>query len=210
MPALRSQNTTSHKVKQLTSQRANSSLKHNQLPIRGKPPFLRAQAGRARELADGDRTGEERNEDEEARQGQLDSRSDAPLADERPDTQGKEKNKPKLHPQQRINQLWANFEPEHLGKITKILPDTVPSVDQTRKPKGSLNATNTYNEARSRCEDAVKRIVAECIASNTKYSDLFNIEADLKVNRRRDFLDGLLQDPNDRFEPSDVKRVSVR
>lgn len=210
MPASKSQKATSHRVKQLTSQCTNSSLKYNQLPIREKPPSLRARAGRARELAIGDRTGEELNEGEEARQGQSDSGSETPLADERPDTQGKKKNKPKLHPQERINQLWANFGPEHLGKITKILPDTVPSVDQTRKPKGSLNATNTYNEARSRCEDAVKRIVAECIASNTKYSDLFNIEADLKVNRRRDFLDGLLQDPDDRFEPSDVKRVSVR
>ncbi|KAK5087023.1 hypothetical protein LTR05_004194 [Lithohypha guttulata] len=208
MPASRSQKATSHRVKQLTSQCTNSSLKYHQLPIRGKPPSLRARAGRARKLANGDRTGEELNEGEEARQGQSDSGSEAPLADERPDTQGKKKNKPKLHPQERINQLWANFGPEHLGKITKILPDTVPSVDQTRKPKGSLNATNTYNEARSRCEDAVKRIVAECIASNTKYSDLFNIEADLKVNRRRDFLDGLLQDPDNRFEPSDVKRVS--
>lgn len=121
------------------------------------------------------------------------------------------KKKPKLHPQEAIKKAWKVFDPEYLGKVTKILPDAVPTPSESKtKPSKSLNAAESYKQARTACEHAVKMIIAECLATNQKYTDFhFDLESDLKVTGRRDCLDGLSQPEDDRNFPSDVKRLTV-
>lgn len=126
------------------------------------------------------------------------------------DNSGKKKKK-KTHPQDAVRQLWKNYDPEYHGKVTQILPDPVPTEAASKtKPQKSLNAAESYKDARTACEHAVRMIIGECIATNQKYTDIhFDLEADLKVNRRRDCIDALIQDDDDRDTPSDVKRVAV-
>ena len=128
-----------------------------------------------------------------------------------PSVASRKSKKPKPHPQERVRRLWKSFAPEYLGKITKVLPDPVPTAASlgTRASK-SQNAAESYQEARTQCEHAVRMIIAECIAVNQKYTDVhFDLEADLKVTRLRNCIDGLVQSDDDRDTPSDVKRVTV-
>lgn len=123
---------------------------------------------------------------------------------------GKKKKKPKLHPQERINKLWKNYDPEYLGKVTRILPEPVPAstASKSTAPK-SQNAAESYREARAHCEQSVRKIIDECQAVNQKYTDVhFDLERDLKVTMKRDCIDGLVQDDEDRDTPDDVKRVT--
>ncbi|KAK5942090.1 hypothetical protein PMZ80_006043 [Knufia obscura] len=121
------------------------------------------------------------------------------------------------HPQEKLEKFWNVFEPEYLGKITRILPTTlIESTPATSKQAGdkSHRASTSYSEARARCIRDVKRIIRECRTHNKKYTDThFDIERDLKITRRRDCLDGLYNTTNsshqvsDRSTPTDVKRV---
>lgn len=140
--------------------------------------------------------------------------STAPQADE--DGLKKKKKQPKLHPQERIHQIWKNYEPEYLGKVTKILPEPVPIADKPKtKPQKSLSTAESYQQARAQCEIILKAIVDECLALNQKYTDVhFDIERDLKVTRQRNCLLGLVFDEDEANDdgnwPKDVKRVTVR
>lgn len=128
-----------------------------------------------------------------------------------PDQGPEKKKKKKIHPQDAVKQLWKNYDPEYHGKVTRILPEPVPTdtADKT-KPQKSLNAAESYKAAKTACEHAVRMIIGECIATNQKYTDIhFDLESDLKVTRRRDCIDGLTQDEDDRDDPSDVKRIAV-
>lgn len=128
------------------------------------------------------------------------------------ETQPPKKKRPRAHPQKSISKLWKNFDPEYLGRVTKILPDTPSTLlTGTSSVQQSQNAAESYRSARAACEETVDKIINECTAMNQKYTDLhFDLERDLKITRKRDCIDGLIQDPNDRDDPSDVKRVTVR
>lgn len=125
--------------------------------------------------------------------------------------------KPEAHPQERLDKFWNVFEPEYLGKITRILPTTlIESTPATSKSAGdrSHRYSQSYAQARERCVRDVKRIVRECRSHNKKYTDThFDIERDLKITRRRDCLDGLYDTTHNgggntsRASPTDVKRV---
>lgn len=123
-----------------------------------------------------------------------------------------QKDKKKEHPQDRISKFWSNFEPDYLGGITQILPDSLTdeAVKTSKQPTDSAKtALNSYQHARDTCIKNVKRIIRECRELNQKYTDPhFDIERDLKVTRKRDCLDGL--DSPDAERPLDVKRVTVR
>lgn len=125
--------------------------------------------------------------------------------------------KPDPHPQEKLDQLWDVFEPEYLGKITRILPTSlIDSSPATSKQAGdkSQRAGRSYDEAKARCIRDVKRIVRECRTHNKKYTDThFDIERDLKIVQRRDCLDGLYNiytngaGLKEHPTPTDVKRV---
>ena len=151
-------------------------------------------------------TSEEKTEDGAGDRGQeqADNQSVADVA-----TAAKKKSS-KLHPQERINKLWKNYDPEYLGKATRILPEPIPTsnIAKRRAPK-SQNAAESYREARAQCEQSVRKIIEECLAVNQKYTDVhFDLEQDLKVTRRRNCIDGLVQDDDDKDDPEDVKRVT--
>ena len=126
--------------------------------------------------------------------------------------------KPDPHPQDKLDTFWNVFEPEYLGKVTRILPTTlIQPTPATSKQAGekSHQATTSYSEAKARCIRDVKRIIRECRTHNKRYTDAhFDIERDLKITRRRDCLDGLYNTTNtttptpERSTPTDVKRVS--
>lgn len=160
---------------------------------------------------EGDAAGEEEEEEEEEGEGDAegdDAAQEVTVLEEEP--KKKKKKKPKPHPQDIIKKLWSNYDPEYHGKITQILPDAVPTTTKLpTKPKISENAADSYKEARMRCEHAVKMIIAECIATNQKYTDPhFDLERDLKLTQARNCLNGLTGE--NEFSPSDVKRVTVR
>lgn len=122
------------------------------------------------------------------------------------------KRRPKGHPQKSISKLWKTFDPEYLGRVTRILPDSTTGVSSAAASQihYSQNAAESYREARAACEKMVRKIVTECTAMNQKYTDVhFDLESDLKITRRRDCIDGLVQEESDRDNPSDVKRVTV-
>lgn len=160
-----------------------------------------------------EQTPEEENNQEEGGEGEAAAEGEAEVAMLEQQQAGEEapkkKKKPKKHPQALIKQIWSNYDPEYHGKITQILPDPVPTTTKlSTKPKLSENASESYKEACTRCERAVKMIIAECIALNQKYTDPhFDLERDLKLTRNRDCLNGLTGE--DEYFPSDVKRVTV-
>lgn len=122
------------------------------------------------------------------------------------------KRRSKGHPQKSISKLWKNFDPEYLGRVTRILPETTAGASSVAASQAhySQNAAESYREARAACEDRVRKIVKECTAMNQKYTDVhFDLESDLKITRKRNCIDGLVQDESDRDDPSDVKRVTV-
>ena len=80
-----------------------------------------------------------------------------------------------------------------------------------KSPKGSTTSQHsgkTYEQAVAECTNAVIRIAKECRRVNAKYRDShFDIEFDLKRDRR-DCLDGLaIADDDDKHWPRSVKRV---
>lgn len=125
--------------------------------------------------------------------------------------------KPDPHPQEKLDTFWGVFEPEYLGKITRILPTSlIESTPAASKSAGdrSHRSNQSYAQARDRCIRDVKRIVRECRSHNKKYTDThFDIERDLKITKRRDCLDGLYYVTNNgasnttKASPTDVKRV---
>lgn len=122
-----------------------------------------------------------------------------------------EKTTKKEHPQERIDKFWTNFEPEYLGGITRILPDTVGQVvTPTGKQQDiSPKAVHSYEDAKRSCIKDVKRIIRECKANNQKYTDPhFDLERDLKVTQNRDCLYGLTSWDGE-YNPGDVKRITV-
>lgn len=156
----------------------------------------------AKEQADGEKEGEVVGEVEEA------ATAPGPPSDGEPPR----KRRSKGHPQKSISKLWKNFDPEYLGRVTRILPETTAGASSVAGSQAhySQNAAESYREARAACEDRVRKIVKECTAMNQKYTDVhFDLESDLKITRKRNCIDGLVQEESDRDDPSDVKRVTV-
>ncbi|KAK4946211.1 hypothetical protein LTR10_014723 [Elasticomyces elasticus] len=122
------------------------------------------------------------------------------------------KKKEKPHPQTKMTKFWANFDPEYVGKVTRVLPDRMTDRNLSLAQlvgETAHRASNSYDNAKETCIRDVKRIIKECRDANQKYTDShFDIERDLKITRGRDCLDGLVVDPNDKEYPADVKRVT--
>ncbi|KAL2419845.1 hypothetical protein ABEF95_006501 [Exophiala dermatitidis] len=119
--------------------------------------------------------------------------------------------KEKPHPQTKMKKFWKNFDPEYVGKVTRVLPDRIGESDLTAKLLGETahRAAQSYENAKENCIRDVKRIIKECHAANQKYTDShWDIERDLKITRIRDCLDGLVVDPDDKQYPADAKRVT--
>ncbi|KAI1622912.1 calpain-3 [Exophiala viscosa] len=122
------------------------------------------------------------------------------------------KKKDKPHPQTKMTKFWANFDPEYVGKVTRVLPERMTDKNLSlAQLVGEIAhcASNSYDNAKETCIRDVKRIIKECRDANQKYTDShFDIERDLKITRIRDCLDGLVVDPSDKEYPADVKRVT--
>lgn len=121
--------------------------------------------------------------------------------------------KEKPHPQTKMQKFWANFDPEYVGKVTRILPDRMTDDDVSAAilvGETGHRAAQSYENARESCIRDVKWIIKECRDSNQKYTDShWDIERDLKITRIRDCLDGLLIEDEDKEHPADAKRVTV-
>jgi hypothetical protein len=121
--------------------------------------------------------------------------------------------KEKPHPQKKMKKFWTNFDPEYIGKVTRVLPERIADRSLLRtKLEGETahQAVLSYENARDNCIRDVKRIIRECRDSNQKYTDAhWDIERDLKITRIRDCLDGLTVDDDDKEYPADAKRVTV-
>lgn len=117
-----------------------------------------------------------------------------------------------LTPQESVNRFWTRFNTKYPGKVFTVLPDDpYARAKAAQIPRGVIqgqDADKSYEEARQKCEQAVARIVRECLRVNQKYTDpYFDIEVDLKSGRR-DCLDGLgLLSTG--MTPKGVKRVTV-
>lgn len=194
---------------------------HGRLSIRPADPRARSRTvGNVGDNAEGPENGEAITKAvDEEKEGDGDGGKDQEKADNKPietsaapafSAEAGKKKKPKLHPQERINKLWKNYDPEYLGKATRILPEPIPtSTAMKRSTPRSQNAAESYREARAQCEQSVRKIIDECLALNQKYTDVhFDLERDLKVTRKRDCIDGLVQSDEDRDNPADVKRVT--
>lgn len=119
--------------------------------------------------------------------------------------------KEKPHPQSKMKKFWTNFDPEYVGKVTRVLPDRIGESDLTTKLLGETahRAVQSYENAKEACIRDVNRIIKECRAANQKYTDShWDIERDLKITRIRDCLDGLVVDNDDKPYPADAKRVT--
>jgi hypothetical protein len=119
---------------------------------------------------------------------------------------------PKQAPQQTVDQFWDRFNTKYPGKVFTVLPDNPYARSKAaQKAKGVIQgsaAVKSYEEARSECELAVRRIVKECEHINQKYTDPhFDLEFDLKTGKRN-CLDGL-RGRNLEMLPRGVKRVTV-
>ncbi|PGH01673.1 hypothetical protein GX51_05119 [Blastomyces parvus] len=112
-------------------------------------------------------------------------------------------------PQKLVDTFWKSFNSKFPGRVLKALPqrpDKAPPQPLSNVAH-SQNALDSYDRAKSECENAVNRIAKQCLRINQKYTDPhFDIETDLKFGRRN-CLDGL-QTVNDRARPKGVKRVT--
>ncbi len=121
--------------------------------------------------------------------------------------------KEKPHPQTKMKKFWLNFEPEYVGKVTRVLPDAMTDRDLSKaKLEGETAhwASKSYEAAKESCIRDVDRIIKECRNANQKYTDShWDIERDLKITRLRDCLDGLVVDDSDKEYPADAKGVTV-
>lgn len=115
----------------------------------------------------------------------------------------------KTHPQIKINKVWKNYDPQYLGRVTRILPEVGTPTVSSKSLSRSQNASDSYRQAKEQCERDVQKIIDECTSINQKYTDVhFDLEQDLKVTGARDCIDGLVQDDDDKDQPWDVKRVT--
>ena len=115
----------------------------------------------------------------------------------------------KQHPQKRINKVWKNYDPQYLGRVTRILPEVATPTVTAKSISRSQNASESYRQAKEQCERDVQKIIDECYALNQKYTDVhFDLESDLKVTGNRDCIDGLVDDRDTKDQPWDVKRVT--
>ena len=105
------------------------------------------------------------------------------------------------------------FTTKYPGKVTSILPADVYAKNKAQYSTKDLvrgqSAGKSYEQAVAECKNAVIKIAKECRRVNAKYRDPhFDIEFDLKRDRR-DCLDGLQStNNNDRYWPRSVKRVA--
>jgi hypothetical protein len=121
--------------------------------------------------------------------------------------------KEKPHPQTKMKKFWLNFDPEYVGKVTRVLPDPMTGRDTSKAKlvgETAHRAIRSYEAAKESCIRDVNRIIKECRNANQKYTDShWDIERDLKITRLRDCLDGLVVDDSDKEYPADAKRVTV-
>lgn len=115
-------------------------------------------------------------------------------------------------PQANVDRFWTKFNTTFPGKVHTILPQNVYAQAKVATSPGgtvhSQRAGKSYIDAAAECRAAVEKISTECRRVNLKYRDPhFDIEWDLKF-RKRDCLDGLIDDDVE-MTPRSVKRISV-
>ena len=117
------------------------------------------------------------------------------------------------HPRLALQAYASQFTTKYPGKVHSVLPADIYAKSKASKTKkGTVSGQVTaksYDQAASECKHAVEKIARECRRVNHKYRDPhFDIEWDLKRDRR-DCLDGLEIDDEDRSWPKSVKRIPV-
>lgn len=117
-------------------------------------------------------------------------------------------------PQEGVNRFWSRFYAKYPGKVFNILPENPYAQKIATSSKDvaqAQRAVRSYEQAKEECIRDVKRIIRECRRINQKYRDPhFDIESDLKKNKRY-CLEGLKPPPSsEEYFPKAVKRVTVR
>jgi hypothetical protein len=89
----------------------------------------------------------------------------------------------KQNAQAQLTQFWSKYHSKTPARVTSIFPkklyDGLVPVEDTPGPQ-LRNAARSYEEARTKCRELVKRAVAECERMNCRFSDAeFDIETDL-------------------------------
>lgn len=93
------------------------------------------------------------------------------------------KKKPKLNAQAQLSEFWSRYHSKNPARVTSIFPrklydGLVPVADEPGPQ--TRNAARSYEEARAKCKELVRRAVAECERTNCKYSDPeFDLDQDL-------------------------------
>jgi hypothetical protein len=117
----------------------------------------------------------------------------------------------KEHPQALISKFWQKFHHKNPGKITSIFPrDLYKTVAPNLAPPsiGVRNAAQSYEIARSKCLEMVRKAVARCESTNSKFIDQeFEIESDHYMLTHH-CLRGLVRSDDFYYEPGSVHRVS--
>ncbi|CAI6061124.1 unnamed protein product [Clonostachys chloroleuca] len=117
----------------------------------------------------------------------------------------------KEHPQALISKFWQKFHHKNPGKITSIFPrDLYKTVAPNLAPPsiGVRNAAQSYEIARSKCLAMVRKAVARCESTNSKFIDQeFEIESDHYMQTHH-CLRGLVRSDDFYYEPGSVHRVS--
>ncbi|CAH0056107.1 unnamed protein product [Clonostachys solani] len=117
----------------------------------------------------------------------------------------------KEHPQALISKFWQKFHHKNPGKITSIFPrDLYKTVAANLAPSsiGVRNAAQSYEIARSKCLEMVRKAVARCESTNSKFIDQdFEIESDHYLQTHH-CLRGLVRSCEYSYEPGSVHRVS--
>jgi hypothetical protein len=126
----------------------------------------------------------------------------------------------KLNAQAQLTQFWSKYHSKAPARVTSIFPkklyDGLVPVEDTPGLR-VRNAARSYEEARTKCKDLVKRAVAECERMNCRFSDAeFDIESDLAsytfnclYGLGHDVMSGYLSDSDDEGDGKPKKKVNT-
>lgn len=92
----------------------------------------------------------------------------------------------KQNAQAQLTQFWSKYHSKTPARVTSIFPkklyDGLIPVEDSPGPQ-IRNAARSYEEARTKCKELVKRAVAECERMNCRFSDAeFDVEADFATH----------------------------
>lgn len=101
---------------------------------------------------------------------------------------GSTKKKSKLHPQAVVSRFWSKYHCRTPGKVTSIFPRKLYKglASSGDNLHGNVhNAAQSYKAARAECEAMVRKAVARCEQTNSKFTDFdFDLETDHYLGER--------------------------